>query len=60
MAPEKYSNYIVNNKVKLSKIINMKDPLILLSKNIDWDFFDNELGKTYNLKLRTHPIIEVV
>ncbi len=48
MPPQEYCNYIVNDEVKLSKIINMKDPLILLSRSIDWRYFDNELGKTYN------------
>jgi IS5 family transposase len=48
MQPKKQSNNDYDLfRSALEQIINIDHPLVKLSKSIDWDAFDNELGKLY-------------
>ncbi len=42
-------------KMELDKIVNKKDPLIILSTLIDWDYFHNEFSKHYKGKTGKPP-----
>ncbi len=42
-------------KMELDKIVDKKDPLIILSNLIDWDYFHNEFSKHYKGKTGKPP-----